>query len=242
MRYGIFSDIHSNLEALDAIIGAYRKEKIDRYLCVGDVVGYASSPKECIEKIRMLAMITVAGNHDWASVNLISTDYFNPLAKEAVFWTQRNLDEEGRYFLEHLMLVYKNEDLTMVHGTLDEPGDFNYMTDGYIASRTFELLETNICFVGHTHVPGVFVKSKDGHIQYQEGSNMDIKEDNKYIINVGSVGQPRDGNPKAAYCIYDTKKRNVQIKRISYDTQTARKKIIAEGLPIFLGERLLVGR
>ncbi len=242
MRYGIFSDIHSNLEALDAVIEAYRKEKIDRYLCVGDVVGYASSPKECIEKIRMLAMITVAGNHDWASVNLISTDYFNPLAKEAVFWTQRNLDEEGRYFLEHLMLVYKNEDLTMVHGTLDEPGDFNYMTDGYIASRTFELLETNICFVGHTHVPGVFIKSKDSRIRYQEDSNINIKEDSKYIINVGSVGQPRDGNPKAAYCIYDSDKKNVQIKRISYDIQTVRKKIIAGGLPRFLGERLLIGR
>ena len=242
MRYGIFSDIHSNLEALDAVIEAYRKEKIDRYLCVGDVVGYASSPKECIEKIRMLTMITVAGNHDWASVNLISTDYFNPFAKEAVFWTQRNLDEEGRYFLEHLMLVYKNEDLTMVHGTLDEPGDFNYMTDGYIASRTFELLETNICFVGHTHVPGVFIKSKDSRIRYQEDSNINIKEDSKYIINVGSVGQPRDGNPKAAYCIYDSDKKNVQIKRISYDTQTVRKKIIAGGLPRFLGERLLIGR
>ncbi len=242
MRYGIFSDIHSNLEALDAVIEAYRKEKIDRYLCVGDVVGYASSPKECIEKIRMLAMITVAGNHDWASVNLISTDYFNPNALEAVFWTQRNLDEEGRYFLEHLMLVYKNEDLTMVHGTLDEPGDFNYMTDGYIASRTFELLETNICFLGHTHVPGVFIKSKDSRIRYQEDSNINIKEDSKYIINVGSVGQPRDGNPKAPYCIYDSDKKNVQIKRISYDIQTVRKKIIAGGLPRFLGERLLIGR
>ena len=242
MRYGIFSDIHSNLEALDAVIEAYREEKIDKYLCVGDVVGYASSPKECIEKIRMLAMITAAGNHDWASVNLISTDYFNPLAKEAVFWTQRNLDEEGRYFLEHLMLVYKNEDLTMVHGTLDEPGDFNYMTDGYIVSRTFELLETNICFVGHTHVPGVFIKSKDSRIRYQENSNINIKEDSKYIINVGSVGQPRDGNPKAAYCIYDSDKKNVQIKRISYDIQVTGKKIIAEGLPRFLGERLLIGR
>jgi len=242
LRYGIFSDIHSNLEALDAVIEAYREEKIDKYLCVGDVVGYASSPKECIEKIRMLAMITAAGNHDWASVNLISTDYFNPLAKEAVFWTQRNLDEEGRYFLEHLMLVYKNEDLTMVHGTLDEPGDFNYMTDGYIVSRTFELLETNICFVGHTHVPGVFIKSKDSRIRYQENSNINIKEDSKYIINVGSVGQPRDGNPKAAYCIYDSDKKNVQIKRISYDIQVTGKKIIAEGLPRFLGERLLIGR
>ena len=242
LRYGIFSDIHSNLEALDAVIEGYKKEKIDRYLCVGDVVGYAANPKECIEKVRSLAMITIAGNHDWASVNLFSTDYFNPLAKEAVSWTGYNLDEQGRYFLEHLMLIYKNEDLTMVHGTLDEPADFNYMTDDYIASRTFELLETNICFVGHTHVPGVFIKSKDGRIEYQEESSVDIKEDNKYIINVGSVGQPRDGNPQAAYCIYDTKKRNVRIQRISYDIRTARKKIINEGLPEFLGDRLLVGR
>jgi len=242
LRYGIFSDIHSNLEALDAVIGAYRKEKIDKYLCAGDVVGYAANPKECIEKIRTLAMITVAGNHDWASVNLFSTDYFNPLAKEAVYWTTCNLDEQGRYFLEVLPLVYKNEDLTLVHGTLDGPGDFDYMTDGYIASKTFELLETDICFVGHTHVPGVFIKSKNSHIEYREGSNIDIKEENKYIINVGSVGQPRDGNPQAAYCIYDTEKKNVQIQRISYDIQATRKKIIAEGLPGFLGERLLVGR
>ncbi len=242
MRYGIFSDIHSNLEALDAVSEAYRKEKIDKYLCAGDVVGYAANPKECIEKVKKLAIITVAGNHDWASVNLFSTDYFNPLAKEAVSWTEHNLDEQGRYFLEHLILVYKNEDLTMVHATLDEPGDFNYITDGYIASRTFELLETNICFVGHTHAPGVFIKSKDGRIQYQEGINIYIKEDNKYIINVGSVGQPRDGNPKAAYCIYDTDMKNVQIKRISYDIQATGKKVIAEGLSRFLGERLLIGR
>jgi len=242
MRYGIFSDIHSNLEALEAVIQAYKKEDIDKYLCVGDIVGYATNPGECIERIKALTMTIVAGNHDWASVNLFSTDYFNPLAKEAISWTQRNLDEGGRYFLEQLMLIYKNEDLTMVHGTLDEPGDFNYMTDDDIAFRTFELLETDICFVGHTHVPGVFIKSENNHIRYREDNNTNIKEDSKYIINVGSVGQPRDGDPKAAYCIYDTDKKNIQIKRVNYDTQTTRKKIIAEVLPRFFGERLIIGR
>ncbi len=242
MRYGIFSDIHSNLEALDAVIEVYHKEDIDKYLCIGDVVGYAANPKECIAKVKMLAMITVAGNHDQASVGLSSTDYFNPLAKEAIFWTERNLDEQSRSFLAGLPLVYKNEDLTLVHGTLDEPCDFNYMTDGSIAFKTFELLETEICFVGHTHIAGVFIKSKHSHIRYQEDNNIDIKEENKYIINVGSVGQPRDGNPKAAYCIYDTDKKNVQIKRINYDIQSAREKIITERLPRFLGERLLMGR
>lgn len=242
MRYGIFSDIHSNAEALGAVIEAYKKEYIDKYLCIGDIVGYATNPKECIEKTKMLAMITVAGNHDRASVNLFSADYFNPLAKEAVIWTQHNLDDQSRYFLEGLKLIYKNEDLTMVHGTLEEPQDFNYMTDGYIALKTSELLETDICFVGHTHVPGTFIKSENGSIQYQTENNIDIKEKNKYIINVGSVGQPRDGNPEAAYCIYDTKNKNVQIKRINYDVQAAQRKIINAGLPGFLGERLLVGR
>lgn len=242
MRYGIFADVHSNLEALETVIHAYKKEAIDKYLCAGDVVGYGANPQECAGQVKMLAMITVAGNHDWASVNLFATDYFNPFAREAVSWTAHNLDEQGRYFLEQLGLIYKNEHLTMVHGTLDDPGDFNYMTDDYIAGKTFALLKTNICFVGHTHVAEIFIKDRDGRIYYQENNAIDIKEGNKYIINVGSVGQPRDGNPQAAYCIYDTDAKIAQMKRIDYDVQTARKKIIARGLPRFLGERLLIGR
>lgn len=242
MRYGIFSDIHSNLEALYAVIKAYKKEKIDKFLCIGDVVGYAANPKECIEEVKRLSMITVAGNHDWATINLFPLDYFNPLAKEAISWTQRNLDEQDRYFLEGLQLVYKNEDFTLVHGTLDDPGAFNYMTDGYTASKTFELLDNDICFVGHTHVPCVFIKSKDGKIAYRVENSINIKEDNKYIINVGSVGQPRDGNPQAAYCIYDSDNRTAEIKRINYDIQAVRNKILDAALPKFLGDRLIVGR
>lgn len=242
MRYGIFSDIHSNLEALNAVVDAYQKESIDKYLCVGDVVGYAANPKECIEKVKTLAMITVAGNHDWASVDLFSVDYFNPVACEAISWTKRNLDDDSRYFLESLKLVYKNEDLTLVHGTLDKPEDFNYMIDEYSARESFRLLETNICFVGHSHVAGIFIKDKDKRICYREDDSIDIKDEFKYIVNVGSVGQPRDGNPKAAYYIYDTDKKEVQIKRVSYDIEATRKKIIAAGLPRFLGDRLLIGR
>ncbi|MFH1888618.1 MAG: metallophosphoesterase family protein [Candidatus Omnitrophota bacterium] len=241
MRYGIFSDIHSNLEALDAVIEAYRREDIDEYLCIGDLVGYAANPNECIQKVLALAAVTIAGNHDWASVGLLSTGHFNPFAREAALWTRSNLNEQGRRFLEGLPLVYKNEHLTLAHGTLDQPGDFNYMTDAYIASKTLELLETEICFVGHTHVPGAFVESEEG-MCYHEDGNIDIKKGSRYIINAGSIGQPRDGDPRAAYCIYDTDKNNIRIKRISYDIQGARNKIISEGLPGVLGERLLAGR
>ena len=242
MRYGIFADVHSNLEALDAVIKAYQKEAIDKYLCVGDVVGYATNPKECIQIVKSFTMITMAGNHDWGSVDLFSVDYFNPNAKEAILWTKHNLDTQDKYFLESLKLVYKNEDLTLVHGTLDAPEEFHYMTDTYIAQESFKLLENNICFIGHSHVTGVFVNDKDGPIYYQEVDYIDIKDENKYIINVGSVGQPRDDNPQSAYCIYDTSKKEVQIKRISYDIQTTRGKIIEAGLPRFLGDRLLIGK
>jgi predicted phosphodiesterase len=242
MRYGILSDIHSNLEALEAVIAAYKDESIERYFCLGDVVGYAANPGECIKEVKALHSIMVAGNHDWAAVNLSSAECFNPQAAQAVFWTRSNLDDKNKSFLKSQELVYQNEDLVLAHGTLDHPQDFNYMADGFIAGESFKLMRGNICFVGHTHVPGVFIQDKDGCIHYNESDYCQLKEDNKYIVNAGSVGQPRDGNPKAVYCIYDTQKREVRIKRIGYDIKTARKKIIASGLPVFLGDRLLAGR
>ncbi len=242
MRYGIFSDIHSNLEASQAVMDAYKKEDIDKYFCVGDIVGYAADPQECIQKIRIQADITVAGNHDWASVDLFSIDYFNPVAKQAILWTREKLDKGDKIFLESLKLVYKNKDLTLVHGTLDSPEDFNYMKSSYFVYKSFELLETNICFVGHSHIAGIFVKDKSGKLYYKEDNNIDIVEGYQYIINVGSVGQPRDGNFKAAYCIYDTETKKVQIKRINYNVNVTVKKIIQAGLPRFLAERLLTGQ
>ena len=242
MRYGIFSDIHSNIEALDEVISAYQKESIDKYFCIGDVVGYATNPQECIERVKKLAMITVAGNHDWATVNLFSMDYFNEYAQEALFWTRKNIGDTDKNFLEFLKPVYKNKDFTLVHGTLDSPAEFNYMTDGYIAEETFKVLETNLLFIGHTHHPGLFMKDNDGNMHYRQDGPWDINLKNKYIVDVGSVGQPRDGNPKAAYCIYDTDKKEAQVKRVGYDNVTAGKKIIDAGLPKFLGERLMIGR
>jgi len=241
MRYAIFSDIHANLEALDAVIKAYEKEKIDEYLCVGDIVGYAANHRECIEIVSALAAVCVAGNHDWASIDLFPDSYFNPFAKEAIAWTKRNLDAQEKIYLESLKLTFKNQDLTLVHGTLDSPESFDYMTDEFTAGKSFGLLENNVCFVGHSHIPGIFIKNKDDRIHYLENLQSDIKEGNKYIINVGSVGQPRDGNPDAAFSIYDAAKKEVQIKRVGYDMKAAREKIISFGLPRFLGDRLLMG-
>lgn len=242
MRYAVFSDIHSNLEALEAVFGAYKKESVDQYLCIGDLVGYAANPKECIEKVIAAAMVIMAGNHDWAAIDLFSSQYFNALAKEAISWTKQNLDDSFRCILQSFRLTYMNKDLTLVHGTLNLPEEFNYLEDEDAARQTFALLTTQVCFVGHTHLPCVYVKDRNERIHYSETNVINIEPDNKYIVNVGSVGQPRDNNPQAAYCIYDTAKKEILIKRADYDKEKARQKIINAGLPHFLGDRLLVGR
>lgn len=242
MRYGIFSDVHSNLAALEAVMDAYRDEGIDRYLCAGDVVGYGAAPNECCAVVSSISAVTIAGNHDWASVDLFPFDFFNSAAGAAITWTKGRLDDSGRKFLSSLQLLYRDEFLTLAHGTLHDAGEFNYMMDVEDASSTFAILGTPACFVGHTHLPGIFVQDATGKTEYRQIERCDIEETKRYIINVGSVGQPRDNNPAASFCIYDTDKKTVWIKRRSYDVEAARQKIISSGLPRFLGDRLLAGR
>jgi len=240
VRYGIFSDIHSNLEAFDEIIKAYKKEKIDKYLYVGDIVGYAADPKECIAKAKQLNVETVAGNHDWAAVGLTDTANFRPVAKQAIIWTANQLNDEEKDFLKSLKLVYENKDLIMVHGTLNQPEEFHYLLDIDSAQATFDLMKKNICFVGHSHVAGIFVEDK-GKISDISESKIKISQDKKYIVNVGSVGQPRDRDNRATYCIFDTEKQQIYLKRIDYNIQAAQEKIIQAGLPSILAERLASG-
>jgi len=242
MRYAIFSDVHSNLEAWEAVLGAYKKEAIDCYICAGDIVGYATNPHECIRIIKEISHISVAGNHDWASVGLFSLDYLNSLAKKAVIWTKERLTDEEKDYLSSLKPVFMNDDLALVHGSLNSPEEFLYITDVKSAEECFRFLRNQVCFVGHLHISGVFIKDKMGRIFYKQFSYLKIEKENKYIINVGSVGQPRDGNRQACYCIYDTAKNEVWIKRIDYDIKSAYNKIIEAGLPLFLAQRLYLGR
>lgn len=242
MRYAIFGDIHSNLEAFEAVIKAYKKENIDQYLCVGDVVGYGPNPRECIARLKKLTQASVAGNHDWAAVNLFSLDHFSPEAKESLLWTRQALDARSKSFLESLRLIYKNDHLTLAHATLHHPQEFNYITDAYAAEETFRLLGTNICFVGHTHRSGIFSKDMTENIYRRRENKLVFDEFSKYIVDVGSIGQSRDENPQAAYCIYDTQKRTIEFKRTGYRIEAVIKKMHKAGLPKALAERLLTGK
>jgi len=237
MRYAIISDIHANLEALSTVLRALSLEKIDRYLCVGDIVGYGAEPEQCIERTLELDPVVVQGNHDIASADLSGINSFNDIAREAAIWTHKKLSEKYKQLLKKLPLVYKNRFLTMAHGTLHEPQNFHYMLDRHAAILSFDNLKTKICFVGHSHVPGIFTYKGDLP-EYFYSQTLKLEKSKKYIANVGSVGQPRDGDPRACYCIYDKKNSSLEIRRVAYNVKKAQKKILAAGLPPYLAHRL----
>jgi len=240
MRYGIIADIHGNLEAFESALRALSREKIDKYLCVGDIIGYGADPHECIKMTRALGALTVIGNHEAACSGLMNIDYFNDEARAAVIWTKQNLKKDDFVFLKKADLTYTNAHLTMVHGTLPEPSEFNYMRSRDAARETLGLMKTNICFVGHTHVPGIF-SVKGGRLKYFCEEKTKIAKGEKLIVNAGSIGQPRDGDPRSCYSVYDTDSRVVELKRVAYDVEKAQKKILEAGLPGFLAERLGAG-
>lgn len=241
MRYGIYSDIHANLEALQAVFARLEQEKVDQYICLGDIVGYGANPKECIQMVLEKKSLVIAGNHDYAVAGKLNLEFFNHFAREAAIWTRKQLNNEEKQFLANLDLVQVVQDvLTIVHGTLNFPEMFDYIQTSYDAHLSLELLETPVCFFGHSHVPVTFLQGPTVSFSMEE--EITIEKNRKTLINVGSVGQPRDENPMASCAVYDSELGNVTIHRVEYDIEGAIEKIINAGLPEILGERLRYGR
>ena len=240
MRYAILSDIHGNHDALDAVLRGLERETIDSCVCLGDIVGYGPEPAECLHRIRKVSDYVVAGNHDLAVADKLSIDGFNVLAREATLWTRNELSEEDISYLAELPLVENLEGLDVVHSTLCSPELFDYIQTSYDASLSMALMQAPVCFIGHSHVPIVFVQN--GVISYCLDEELTIGDGLRAIVNVGSVGQPRDRDPRACCAIYDTETRTMQLKRYRYDIEAVVSKVQAAGLPIELGARLRLGR
>lgn len=241
MRYGLFADIHGNFEAFCAVLDALSGEKIDEYLCIGDIIGYGANPRECLEKVKAVSPRYVAGNHEYAAAGLLSLDCLNDYAKAAVLWTKNILTDKDINFLKSPGLVFKSNDLVMAHSSLDNPDYFSYLFNPYDSRETFNLLDRVVCFVAHTHRPKIFIK-RDVIVSLAYGYETVINPEYKYVVNIGSVGQPRDADNRASYCVYDTKDMSIRIKRVPYDIKTAQKKILDAGLPKFLADRLETGK
>jgi predicted phosphodiesterase len=240
MRFAIFGDIHANLEALLTVLSDAERNECTHYVCLGDVVGYNANPRECLEIVRGLECPVVKGNHDeQASLN---TDLsgFNALAEEAMEWTRAQLSEEERLWLADLRFVRQVRDFTVVHATLDTPERWAYVFNQLDASASFNYQHTSLCFCGHTHVPRAYVR--DSAVRSIPFDNVKIELGKKYFLNVGSVGQPRDGDWRASYAIYHVREQRVELRRLEYDIYTAQDKIIEAGLPQRLADRLALGK
>lgn len=240
MRIALFGDIHANLEALQAVLKDAQSQRVTDYVCMGDVIGYNADPVACLEKIREMDCPTVKGNHDEVAAGNHSLDCMNPTAATALHWTRSQLDDEQRAWLGKLRMVRQVADFTVVHSTLDQPAAWNYVTNRFDAMASFSYQFTKVCFHGHTHVPRVYIKSD--RVVEEEPDSIEILPDAKYFINVGSVGQPRDGDWRACYAVYDLEKRTLEFRRIEYDIETTQEKIRKAGLPESLAERIAEGR
>jgi predicted phosphodiesterase len=241
MRYAVVSDVHGNLDALEAAFDLMRDD--DALLCLGDIVGYGPQPNECVERIRARATATVLGNHDVAAIDDFGLAYFNPAAKEAMKWTQRVLSPENRVWLDGLGYEFRMPDFLLVHGA--PVNYFEYILDKAAAARAFAATDAPLIFIGHTHIAEVYALRPSGEIEHrhlQQGGEVALEDGVRYLVNVGSVGQPRDLNPRASFGFYDSVNRTVSVERVEYPIARVQEKIASVHLPDALARRLVVGR
>ena len=240
MRFAIFGDIHGNLEALQSVLADAEMNQCTHFVCLGDIVGYNANPHECLEVIRGMEIPVVKGNHDEQASGDDDLNYFNPLAATAIDWTRKQLTADQKDWLRNLRYVRQVRDFTIVHATLDTPEKWGYVFNPLDATASINYQHTGLCLCGHTHIPMAYVR--EGRVRELPFSKIHIERGKKYFINVGSVGQPRDGDWRSSYGIYDSNEQSVELRRIEYDIFTAQDKIVEIGLPQRLADRLALGK
>lgn len=221
VRVAVIADIHSNLEALEAVLEDAKSA--EETWCLGDVVGYGPNPNECCEIVKKKAKYCIAGNHDWGVLGKAELSWFNVFAVEAIKITRRIIEEKNKKFLENLPKIKKLREIVLVHGSVKNP-IYEYIFRDDEARDAFKNFSEKICFVGHTHRPATF------------------KKNSRRIINPGAVGQPRDGDPRASYGLFDDQKLTFEFRRVAYPIEKTQEKMKKLGLPRFLIERLTLGR
>jgi len=242
MRLGVFSDVHSNLEALQAVMEEYRQLNIDKFICLGDVVGYGADPDECCNIVRELASAVVLGNHDAAVSGRMEYSYYYDAAKEALDWCVTQLSEENLSWLKDLPYLYKLEDLSFSHGNPLCPEEFEYI---FTIDQAMELLPrldelAQVNFIGHSHLTKSFALSP-GEVNEVVARRFGLRKHRKYVITDGSVGQPRDYDSRACCTVFDTDSRVLEYHRVEYDIEKAAKKIFEANLAVNFGKRLFLG-
>lgn len=245
MRLAIISDIHSNFEALKSVLPQIDQDGVDAILNLGDIVGYNASPNECLELLQEKPVVSLAGNHDLALLEVSRAQNFNIIAYQALLWSREQVKPEYLDFFRSLPITREGKGFIACHGTPTS-------TDAYVVfhfqgKRVFNYLrhlpDMRVCFFGHTHRRALWYRDVRGKIALMPSRPYEMRLDRSclYLINPGSVGQPRDGNPEAAYAIFDDEEFSIHFKSVPYDVKTAQRRILKAGLPEYLAERLAQG-
>ncbi len=244
MSTAIISDIHANIEALEAVLADIASRGISDIMCLGDIVGYGPSPNECIDLIHRNCKTVLMGNHDAAALDSLFTQNFNINAKIAIEWTSRVLTQESKSFLANLPMSHVVNNATFVHATPYEPRMWYYITSIEEAAFNFQFFSSQYCFVGHTHIPVIISMSSEHMIEVSQETTVSLlqPEGRRFLINVGSVGQPRDRNPLSSYGIVDYEAGTFELRRVAYDIEKCQRKMQAANFPEFLVARLSEGR
>lgn len=242
MKYAFFSDVHANFEALKAFVLDQQNERIDKIFFLGDAVGYGPNPNECVELIDKIAHVKLIGNHDYAALGLMETEYFNQYAAESMSWTKNILSNKTIAILGKFQLSATVDNIYMVHSSPREPEMWHYILDMTDVEENFKYFSQQICLVGHTHRPFIVSLDSKGNCIISNKQEEKILHGRRYLINIGSLGQPRDGDPRSCYLIFDTKTQTIRHKRVAYDFDSTQKRMAALGMPEYLIERLAVGR
>jgi predicted phosphodiesterase len=239
----VFSDVHSNLEAFQAVLADMRTLRFNRLICLGDVAGYAASPKDCLDLLRTLETEVLQGNHDFAVVDDDILLGMSGPAVTGVRYAREQLSASRRDFLGALPLVSSHGDIQFVHSSLDHPEAWTYLRREPEIRAHFAVQTHPVCFCGHTHIPGVFQMDSGNEVHSLGGvGRIELPPDGKILINAGSVGQPRDRNPDACYVVFDPAARTIEFRRVPYDIKSAKEKILGTGLPRITAERLSLGK
>ncbi len=250
MKFGIMSDIHANLSAFNAVFDCLDSARVDEIISCGDIVGYNADPDECLDSIVNLGIRSVMGNHDKALIDPSEEKYFNQYGLTAIRWQRSQIKPSNQKYLSELPprltipCPNSHTDFQIAHGSLDPAAPFEYISSPIEALRMSEIMTGNLVFIGHSHIAGIFIIDNEGDVEYlraSHGLELHIEPGYKYIVNVGSVGQPRDRNPQSSYSIYDTDSSTIQIHRVDYDVSHAVNRITEVGLPLFLADRLRIG-
>ena len=240
MRYAVIGDIHGNLSALQVVLNDISENGVDCILCVGDIVGYGANPNICVELVREMCDGIVSGNHDCGVAGTMDMSYFNADARDAVAWTSERLSQGDLDFLADLPMTAQLDDIYVVHGSPRYPESFSYIQTLYDARLGFSGFDEKVGFMGHSHVPMIFMNTDP--VDYFMVSEFDLPRQRQILINVGSVGQPRDLDSRASYVLFDSEKRRVQLRRLEYDLDAAADAIREAGLPETNAQRLYWGR